>query len=29
VGRTAAGQSLEEEALTLAVVAYIRHRHTR
>jgi len=28
VGRTAAGQSLEEEALTLAVVAHIRHRHT-
>ena len=25
----AAGQSLEEEALTLAVVAYVRHRHTR
>jgi len=29
VGRTAAGQSLEESALTLAVVARIRHRHTR
>ena len=29
VGRTAAGQSLEEEALTLAVVAHIRHRRTR
>jgi hypothetical protein len=29
VGRTAAGQSLEEEALNLAVVAHIRHRHTR
>ncbi len=29
VGRTAAGQSLEQQALTLAVVAYIRHRHTR
>ena len=28
VGRTAAGQSLEEEALTLAVVAHIRHRYT-
>jgi hypothetical protein len=28
VGRTAAGQSLEEEALTLAVVAHIRHRRT-
>ena len=29
VGRTAAGRSLEDGALTLAVVAYIRHRHTR
>jgi len=29
VGRTAAGRSLEEEALTLAVIAHIRHRHTR
>jgi len=29
VGRTAAGRSLEEAALTLAVVAHIRHRHTR
>lgn len=29
VGRTAAGQSLDEDALTLAVVASIRHRHTR
>lgn len=29
VGRTAAGRSLEEEALTFAVVAHIRHRHTR
>ena len=28
VGRTAACQSLEEEALALAVVAHIRHRHT-
>ena len=28
VGRTAAGRSLEEEALTLAVIAHIRHRHT-
>jgi len=28
VGRTAAGQSLEEEALTLAVVAHIRHCYT-
>ena len=27
VGRTAAGQSLEEEALTLAVVAHIRPRY--
>jgi len=29
VGRTAAGQGLEEEALTSAVIAHIRHRHTR
>jgi hypothetical protein len=29
VGRTAAGRSLETEALTLAVAAHIRHRHTR
>lgn len=29
VGRTAAGQSLEEGALTAAVIASIRHRHTR
>ena len=29
VGRTAAGQSVEEGALTLAVFAHIRHRHTR
>jgi hypothetical protein len=29
VGRTAAGQSLGEEALTSAVIAHIRHRHTR
>ncbi|MCP5110227.1 MAG: DUF2293 domain-containing protein, partial [bacterium] len=28
VGRTAAGKALEEEALTLAVGAAIRHRHT-
>jgi hypothetical protein len=28
VGRTAAGQALEEEALTAAVIAAIRHRHT-
>jgi hypothetical protein len=28
VGRTAAGQSLEQEALTLAAVAHIRHRYT-
>jgi len=28
VGRTAAGRSLDEEALTLAVLAAIRHRHT-
>jgi hypothetical protein len=29
VGRTDAGKSLEEGALTLAVIAHIRHRHTR
>lgn len=29
VGRTSAGQALDEEALTLAVIAFIRHRHTR
>ncbi len=29
VGRTAAGRRLEEEALTAAVIAAIRHRHTR
>jgi hypothetical protein len=29
VGRTAAGRSLEAAALTLAVVAHIRHRPTR
>lgn len=29
VGRTAAGRSLGEEALTLAVIAHVRHRHTR
>jgi hypothetical protein len=29
VGRTAAGQALEAEALTAAVIAAIRHRHTR
>lgn len=28
VGRTAAGRALKEKALTLAVVAAIRHRHT-
>ena len=28
VGRTAAGQGLEEEALTSAVIAHIRHCHT-
>ena len=28
VGRSAAGRNLEEQALTLAVVAAIRHRHT-
>jgi hypothetical protein len=29
VGRTAAGQLLDEQALLLAVVAHVRHRHTR
>lgn len=29
VGRTSAGQSLEDTALTAAVIAFIRHRHTR
>jgi hypothetical protein len=29
VRRTAAGQSLEEGALTAAVIAHVRHRHTR
>ena len=29
VGRTAAGRALEEEALRAAVVAAIRHRHTK
>jgi len=29
VGRTAEGRSLDEAALSLAVVAHIRHRHTR
>lgn len=29
VGRSSAGQLLEEGALTLAVIAYLRHRHTR
>jgi len=28
VGRTAAGRGLEEQALMLAVVAAVRHRHT-
>ncbi len=28
VGRSAAARNLEEEALTMAAVAYIRHRHT-
>ncbi len=28
VGRTAAGKDLEESALTAAVIAHIRHRHT-
>ncbi len=29
VGRTAAGRALEKEALTLAAIAAVRHRHTR
>jgi hypothetical protein len=29
VGRTASGRALEEEALRAAVVAFIRHRHTK
>jgi hypothetical protein len=29
VGRTAAGRALDQEALTAAVIASIRHRHTR
>jgi YD repeat-containing protein len=29
VGRTAAGQALETEALNAAVIASVRHRHTR
>jgi hypothetical protein len=29
VGRTAAGRALDEEALTAAVTASIRHRHTK
>ncbi len=29
VGRTSAGRSLEEAALTAAVIAHVRHRHTR
>jgi hypothetical protein len=29
VGRTAAGRRLEEESVRLAVIARIRHRHTR
>jgi hypothetical protein len=28
VGRTEAGRSLDEKALTLAVIAAVRHRHT-
>lgn len=28
VGRTAAGQKLEEQALTAAVIAAVRHKHT-
>jgi hypothetical protein len=29
VGRTAAGRKLEEQALTAAVTAAVRHKHTR
>ena len=29
IGRTAAGRQLEEDAVRLAVIAAIRHRHTR
>ncbi len=29
VGRSKSGRNLEEEALRLAVIAHIRHRHTR
>jgi hypothetical protein len=29
MGRTAAGQALKEDALTAAVIAAVRHRHTR
>jgi len=29
VGRTGAGRALEQDALTAAVIAAIRHRHTR
>ncbi|HEX7422786.1 MAG TPA: DUF2293 domain-containing protein [Terriglobales bacterium] len=29
VGRTAAGRALDEEALTAAVIASVRHRHTK
>jgi hypothetical protein len=29
VGRTAAGQALEDEALQTAVIAAVRHRHTK
>jgi hypothetical protein len=29
VGRTEAGRALEDEALRLAVIAAVRHRHTK
>lgn len=29
VGRSAAGRALADDALALAVAAYVRHRHTR
>lgn len=29
VGRTAAGRSLDEEALTAAAIASVRHKHTK
>jgi hypothetical protein len=29
VGRSAAGRALDDQALALAVAAWVRHRHTR